>query len=66
MPGGTVNGFDPEVNVTEQDTACPDWLHPGGNAAADAVGSTTDAATAAATAATAASGLRPQRDNTHS
>jgi hypothetical protein len=23
-PAGTVNGFDPEVNVTEQDTICPD------------------------------------------
>jgi hypothetical protein len=31
-----MNGFDPELNVTEQDTICPDWLHPGGSAAAEA------------------------------
>jgi hypothetical protein len=35
-PAGTVNGFDPDVNVTEQDTICPDWPQPGGRAAAEA------------------------------
>jgi hypothetical protein len=65
-PAGTVNGFDPEVNVSEQDTICPDWLHPGGSAADDAAGTTTDTTTAAANVASAGSGLRPRRDNTDS
>ncbi len=46
-PAGTVNGFTPEVNSCMQVTICPDWLHPAGNAAADALALRPDAPTAA-------------------
>ena len=63
-PAGTANGFDPDVNVTEQDTICPDWLHPGGSAASEAEASDPHTAIIVPNTAIPANSARPRTNAT--